>query len=144
MENPRVKFRVVGEGEADDLSRAALALSESAREYTAYAAQVLRRAMENLATAELDMSNPAPLEAIFSMSHDFRGTGRLFGYDLLTVIGDSLCNYLRDRAAYPNKNMNVVRVHLAALNFVLENQIRGLGGDAGKRLIAKLDALRSD
>ena len=142
MANPRAKVR--GGGDFDGLRRAATALSESAEDFADYAVQDIRRATESLAKVESDPLDRAPLDVIFSIIHNFKGTGRLFDYDLLTRISESLCDYLRNRAAKPIKNMNVVRIHLAALDFVVENQIRGQGGEAGKRLIAKLDALRSD
>jgi chemotaxis protein histidine kinase CheA len=144
MPTPRPRSRAGGGSDSEIIKRAATALSESADDFAAYAVQDIRRAKENLAKAEADPSDPAPLDTIFSIGHNFKGTGRLFGYDLLTQISESLCDYLRDRADRPDKNLNVVKVHISALEFVVENQIRGQGGDAGKRLLAKLEALRAN
>lgn len=130
--------------ENEAFRRATTALSNSAEEFAAYAAGDVRRAQESLAKAEADPADPAFLEAIFAIAHNFKGTGRLFGYDLLTRIGESLCDYLRDRSRRPNARLDVVRVHVSALDFVVENRIQGHGGEAGVRLLAKLDALRAE
>lgn len=143
MAKRNARVGVAGGDDSDIVKRATAAFADGAEDFAAYAAQDIERAKRNLARAEADRADPGALHAIFAIGHNLKGTGRLFGYDLLTRISESLCDYLRDRAVNPNKDLRVVKLHVASLAFVIENKIRGHGGDAGARLLDKLDNSRS-
>ena len=86
--------------------------------------------------------NPDELRAIFEVMHNVKGQGGSFGYGLLTDIAGSLCDYIRQGGgAADEKQLKVIAAHFIALDFVLEKNIQGDGGDIGVQLKAKLDKL---
>jgi chemotaxis protein histidine kinase CheA len=142
MAKPTARIQAEGGDDSDVVKRATAAFAEGADDFVAHASMDIERARASLERAEADPTDPSALDAIFSIGHNLKGTGRLFGYDLLTRVSESLCDYLRDRAANPRKDLRVVGLHVASLAFVIENNIRGRGGDAGERLLAKLAGAR--
>jgi hypothetical protein len=67
-----------------------------------------------------------------------KGQGSSFGFHLMTHIGASLCDYIREGGPASEAKLKVIDAHLSALEFVLERQIKGDGGDAGQGLLDKL------
>jgi len=81
---------------------------------------------------------------IFRVAHDLKGQGTTFGYPLATQIGGSLCDFIRSAASSPSSDLvSVIRAHLAALNLVLKQNIKGDGDAATRQLVEKL-ALAAD
>ena len=106
-------------------------------------------------TEDIDRAKKAPAEAqdkpgdnqpliraIFEVVHNVKGQGGSFGYDLLTKIGGSLCDYLRvESASADEKQLKVIAAHFAAMDFVLEKNIQGSGDAIGDQLIGKVSQL---
>ena len=82
--------------------------------------------------------NSEAVAEIFRIGHNVKGQGGFFGYQLMTNIGASLCDYIRDGAPVSQARLKVIEAHLAALEFVIERKIEGDGGEAGQGLIDKL------
>ena len=59
--------------------------------------------------------------------HDLKGQGSSFGLNMLTAIGQSLCEYIRD-----------------AEDPADEQQLKGDGGEIGKPLMDKLETTKSN
>jgi hypothetical protein len=71
-----------------------------------------------------------------------KGRGGSFGYDLLTTVGGSLCDYLRvGTASAGDKQLKVIAAHFAAIDFILEHNLRGDGGEVGDQLKEKIAKL---
>lgn len=87
-------------------------------------------------------SNVASLGEIFRIAHDIKGNGAMLGFPLLTKIGESLCLLLRqvDKAFEPHE-LDIVRLHVQAIEAVQTNRIKGDGGALGERLMGQLEAL---
>lgn len=100
-------------------------------------------AMEKaLADARSDAAGGrAHLRRVFEICHNVKGQGASFGYALVTRIGQSLCDFLREGRHATDANLEVVRAHLAALATVADNGIAGGGGDVGRRLVERLEAM---
>lgn len=87
-------------------------------------------------------ANQDDIGAIFDVMHNLKGQGGSFGYDLLTVIGGSLCDYIRHATSGADeRQLKVIAAHFAAIDFVIAKDIRGPGGEVGDQLRAKLDEL---
>lgn len=86
--------------------------------------------------------NLAELHAIFEVMHNIKGQGSTFGYNLLTKMAGSLCDYIRD-AAHPadTRQVKVMAAHFAAIDFILDKKLKGDGGDAGAQLTARIGEL---
>lgn len=81
------------------------------------------------------------LRQVQAVSHNIKGQGGSFGYDLVTSIGASLCNYIRSADRETVDELNIIHAHIKILKMVSENDISGTGGETGARIVAKLAAL---
>ena len=48
----------------------------------------------------------------------------------MTNIGASLCDYIRDGGPASDAKLKVIEAHLTALEFVIDREIKGDGGEA--------------
>ena len=80
-----------------DAEAAVAALAECFLEWITEDIGRARQALEAAQASPGD--NRQQLRDVFEVVHNVKGQGGSFGYDLLTKIGGSLCNYLRDEAA---------------------------------------------
>ncbi len=77
------------------------------------------------------------LDAVFRIGQDIKGQGATFEFPLLTLIADSLCRLIGMDVG-PAERLKLIALHADALNIVVRDDIRGAGGEAGKKLIAML------
>ncbi|WP_313412286.1 Hpt domain-containing protein [Rhodospirillum rubrum] len=79
------------------------------------------------------------LPEIFRLSHDIKGQGGSFGYDLMSRIGNNLCRYL-EILEVPLSAGQLARLslYLETMRAVLGNRLRGDGGTRGAHLLAEL------
>ncbi|MGB0632610.1 MAG: Hpt domain-containing protein [Alphaproteobacteria bacterium] len=126
-----------------DAEAAVAALAESFLEWITADIEKAKQALETAQQKPGD--NVAELREIYGVVHNVKGQGGSFGYDLLTKIGGSMCDYLRSETASASaKQLKVVAAHFAAMDFVLEKNIQGAGGDVGTQLIGKIQQLVSN
>jgi len=83
----------------------------------------------------------AALAELHGIAHNIKGQGGSFGYDLVTEIGASFCDYLRSGMRISPDERNIVHMHIRMLKTVSENNISGDGGDTGRRIAEKLNVL---
>ncbi|MBX3491466.1 MAG: Hpt domain-containing protein [Parvibaculum sp.] len=83
----------------------------------------------------------ATLAELHGIAHNIKGQGGSFGYDLVTEIGASFCDYLRSGNRSSADERNIVHMHIRMLKTVSENNISGDGGETGRRIAEKLDVL---
>jgi hypothetical protein len=81
------------------------------------------------------------MRQIHAVAHNVKGQGGSFGYDLVTSIGASLCDYIRSGERKSADEINIVHAHIKILKMVGDNDISGTGGETGERIVAKLAAL---
>ncbi|MGV8997215.1 MAG: hypothetical protein ACOH12_09750 [Parvibaculaceae bacterium] len=81
------------------------------------------------------------MHQVHAVGHNVKGQGGSFGYDLVTSIGASLCDYIRTGTRETTDEINIVHAHIKILKMVGENDIAGTGGETGERIVAKLAAL---
>ena len=133
-----------GEDDMPDAVREAeAAVAALADSFLEWIAEDIGRARQALATAQDKPGDNQPeMRVIFDVVHNVKGQGGSFGYDLLTTIGGSLCNYLRvDTASASEKQLKVVSAHFTAMDFVLEKNLQGKGGEIGDQLTGKVAQL---
>jgi hypothetical protein len=76
---------------------------------------------------------------LYSLSHDLKGLGGSFGYDLVTIVGESLCRQIRDAGlSHDQARQRRVVAHVAALKAIFAFDLKGEGGDDGRALLATL------
>jgi chemotaxis protein histidine kinase CheA len=127
----------------DAVREAEAAVAALADSFLEWINEDISRAKEALAKAQDKPGDNQPeIRAIFEVVHNVKGQGGSFGYDLLTKIGGSLCDYLREESASSDeKQLKVIAAHFAAMDFVLEKNIQGSGDAIGEQLIAKVSQL---
>lgn len=75
----------------------------------------------------------------FRLSHDLRGLGGTFNYQLVTTVGESLCGLINnDDLSGDRLLQRRVIAHVAALRAILQFDLKGDGGHEGEELLATL------
>ncbi len=74
-------------------------------------------------------------DAVFQISHDIKGQGGSFGYDLMTVIGNELCRLIERSDHIGQPETDAIKVHIDAMKLVIQNKMRGDGGPNGQALV---------
>ena len=109
-------------------------------EYEACTKQYLGRARQALEAARALPGDRQPeIEKISRIAHNFRGQGSSFGYDLITLVCDSLYTFIRHLPDATDDDLKVIDLRLGAVAMVLEKRIRGSGGQFADTLRNKLE-----
>ena len=77
-------------------------------------------------------------QRIFLISHDMKGQGGTFGFDLITSIGDQLCRMIDKIVLIDENEIEAIRVHIDAMKLVINNKISGNGGSEGEEILTGL------
>ncbi len=102
----------------------------------------LKRAEQRLEAARVMPAGRQPQsKEISRIAHDTKGMGTTFGYDLVTLICASLCDFIRHIPDATDTELNVIDHHLAAATLVLDRRIKGPGGTFADKISAKLGHL---
>jgi len=78
------------------------------------------------------------MKSVFTIAHDVKGQGGSFGYDLMTLVGNQLCRTVEARSDWPDQALVLVRQLLDAMKVILDKDLSGDGGAAGRSLLASL------
>lgn len=127
--------------EAHAVAAAEAAVARLKAQYKGWLLNDIAKMKGAYAAATGDATNRAAhLQALYAVSHDVKGQGGSFGYDLVTDIGQSLCTLLKRDEAGSKAGLVAVATHIAALEAVAEAGLEGDGGQAGAKLLARLEA----
>jgi len=74
----------------------------------------------------------------FTAIHNIKGLGGSFGYHLISYVAESNCRLLKFLPPTSDKVLRLCEAHLVALEKILERNIKGDGGEAGRKIIEKL------
>lgn len=96
----------------------------------------LEAAYERLKSGEGD--DKENLDAVFQIGHDMKGQGGSFGYELMTAIGDHLCRLVEKVETVGPREITMIRVHIDAMRVVITKELKGDGGDEGRKLLMGL------
>lgn len=136
-----IRKKVSGSGPLtkEMLSRAEKVIVKHGNGYVGRAQRQLEELFQTVQRAKSDTANRAAVfDEVFHQSHDIRGMGSTFGYNLLTVIGGSLCNFIENVSDCDDAAMEVVSAHADALRAIISNNIKGDGGPVGLELVQSL------
>jgi hypothetical protein len=78
------------------------------------------------------------LDSVFQVSHDIKGQGGSFGYDLMTSIGNELCRLIERVDKIGPDELEGIRIHIDSMKLVIGNDMKGHGGKAGEQMLAGL------
>lgn len=132
-----------GEGIMEELLKNAEAkVQELAADYLAWVGGDLKT-LEGVVD-DLVPASPRMAELLLrarDILHNMKGNGTTFGYDLITQIAQSGGAILRNRETIDESRREALRHHVAALRVVVDKKISGPGGEPGKRLVNRLQAI---
>lgn len=137
------KVTVGGPGAVDEatLERAEKVIESMADDYLKWAKDDLAKLAKAFAELKAGGGDTAKqLDAIFSVSHDIKGQGGSFDYQLMTTIGNQLCRFiesLKGKAGAPE--VEVIELHVNALQVVMAQRLKKDGGPIGKKLLSGLE-----
>jgi hypothetical protein len=133
----RIRSKVTGGGPISEsmLKTAEQILLRHSADYVSRAEEQIEILVKTVQEAKLEeASRPVLFANIFKQSHDIRGLGSTFGYELMTEIGGSLCTFLEGIERRDDAAMEVVSAHVDALCAVLANNVKGDGGLVGREI----------
>ncbi|PHR63076.1 MAG: hypothetical protein COA47_00215 [Robiginitomaculum sp.] len=129
----------------DDLAamadQAASALANMGEEYAADACNDADRLLgfaEKAHKAADEQALLAEMTEMFSIAHNFKGQGLTFGYDLVTLFGEALCELTRPQNNPSRENVPQAVKLAAALHTILHQRLSGDGGTTGAALREEL------
>ena len=126
-----------GAVDMEALDRAEKVIASMTDNYLEWVQEDLKKiqaAYDILAKGEGDQN--ANLDAVFQISHDIKGQGGSFGYDLMTAIGNELCRLIEKLDKDPGKpEIEAVKIHIDAMKLVIQNRMNGDGGNQGKAVL---------
>ena len=83
----------------------------------------------------------AALEALYRLTHEIKGQAGTFGFELITTIGNSLCDYIAQVKEPGPEHVTVLEIHADAMRAVVSDDIRGEGGETGRKLLVGIQAV---
>jgi len=83
---------------------------------------------------------PADIAAVQRVTHNLKGLGGGIGLPLLTTVGESLCDLLRDRQTVDDRVLDLIDQHVAAMDCIVTRPIMADGGLEGASLLGELRA----
>jgi len=136
----KVKDGGPGAIDADTLARAEVAVAGLTDQYLEWVAKDL----DKITSAYTELSSPdgdlaTKLDDVFQISHDIKGQGGSFGYDLMTVIGNQLCRLIENSKPENSKLVEGIGVHINSMKLVIAQNIKGDGGKVGDKILSGLD-----
>lgn len=129
----------------DMLAAAEAAASDFANMGEAYAEEAELEAQKILEfchaarTAETDAELQNAFQGIFTISHNLKGQGDTFGYQLATRIAENLCELVRPVNSPTRHDVPRACLLAGALHKVLHDRMEGNGGVPGATLCARLE-----
>ncbi len=101
--------------------------------------------IEKLEAAYEDMvlrhGDPMAHHLMLTAAYSIKAQAGIFGYDLGTLVGKMLVEYMQQNPVIEASRMLVVRKHIDAIKVIFNQQIKEAGQVVGKELIASLHAL---
>ena len=78
------------------------------------------------------------IDAVFQVSHDIKGQGGSFGYDLMTALGNELCRLIEKIDKVGSGEIEAIKLHIDSMKLVIGEDMKGTGGKTGEKMLAGL------
>lgn len=80
---------------------------------------------------------------IFKLSHDVKGQGGTFGYDLITTIGNDLCRFIETSPPLDDEKIKIIGHHIQAMKTIFDQKMTGDGNGQGNQIVTTLREMAS-
>ncbi len=132
-------------GPDDLISAADAAVAKLKAGYLDWLKEDIAKLREALAAATAEPADrKRHLDRAYAVSHDVKGQGGTFGFDLVTSLGQSLCDFIKSGKAETEAGLGVIEAHIAAIETIAREEIEGDGGNEGRTLLDRLAGLIED
>ena len=135
----KVKTGGPGAVDLDTLKRAEAVIADMTDHYVEWVTKDLEKihqALEDLKAEKKDHKDA--LAGIFQLAHDMKGQGGSFGYTLMTILGGNLCNVVEKLEDAGPAEVEVIQLHINAMDLVIAKEMKGDGGKEGEQLLEGL------
>ena len=78
---------------------------------------------------------------VYDLTHNIKGMGGSFNFDLMTVVGTTLCTYLKNLDGDESVNKRILEAHVRTFEVILKSRIVGDGGAQGEALKQRLQTI---
>ena len=78
------------------------------------------------------------LKGVYREALNIKEQGLKLGYDLMTAISNELCLLIENMGKAGPKEVEVIKIYIAAMKLVIKNNIQGTGGDIGEEMLSGL------
>lgn len=78
------------------------------------------------------------INGVFQVSHDIKGQGGSFGYDLMTALGNELCRLIEKIDKAGPGEVEAIKLHIDSMKLVIGEDMKGTGGKTGEKMLAGL------
>jgi len=77
------------------------------------------------------------LKQVFEVSHDMKGQGGSFSFELITAVASNLCRLLEkfDDSTKHQAQNEAIRIHIDAMKMIISSRMRGDGGAHGTTIL---------
>lgn len=137
------KVTVGGPGAVDEatLDRAEKVIESMSDDYLKWAKDDLSKLAKAFAALKAGGGDTAKqLDAIFSVSHDIKGQGGSFDFQLMTIIGNQLCRFIEGlKGSAGPADVELIELHVNALQLVMAQKLKKDGGAIGQKLLSGLE-----
>ena len=80
-------------------------------------------------------SKPEPaIQALSQIGREIKGQAETFGYALLGRFGDSLYQFTRQMVTVNDRQLDLIKAHIDAIDVVVSQNVAGTGGQLGEEL----------
>lgn len=116
-------------------------LRELSDDYADWVKGNLAQLQMNFEQLQAQPKNPWKyVQYIHNISHEMRGQGDTFGYKLISVFCNSLCNFTEAKSVeIDDQLMELIRVHLDGIQMVIRQEIKDDDGALGVELVRTLE-----
>ncbi len=128
-----------GAVDAAALERAERVIENLSDNYLEWVEEDLKKievAYEALKAADGDRK--AELEAVFQVSHDIKGQGGSFGFNLMTAVGNELCRLIEKLETAGDPEIEAIGLHIDAMKLIITERMKGEGGKPGEKMLLGL------
>ncbi len=81
------------------------------------------------------------LDKLSFVANDMKGQGATFGFPLVTMVCQSICDFLNRADRTSPITVEVVGIHVDSLKIMLRDRVAGDGGPIGQQLVEALSLL---
>ncbi len=116
-------------------------LRDMADDYTDWVKENLAQLQHNYEQLQSNPKNPWKyVQNIHNISHELRGQGETFGYNLITMFCMSLCDFTETRnVEMGDKLLELIKAHIQGIQTVIRQDVRDDGGTIGLELTSMLN-----